>query len=244
MLMAFANIGFPDTYWRNLGLEYIYMPQGAPQETRRDSGIPAERFMQRQTVANGNRRREQASEIPSPVTHAPKETPKPSRFIALPVDQWPLAWQRQLQKARQGKIVWTYWKLAEDLAAGRDAPNEAQGEERRIRSSFLKKFFQDLSQPAGTHIFWPACLPELGADPRIFWSATSHLNSLGVVILGSQAARSLLPGKKINPMDELRMAGQIVWILRDVNALASTPTWYNTALVFLRNAFQQYLRRD
>lgn len=70
----------------------------------------------------------------------------------LPPHVWPAPWRERLAATRPGLVLWTYWKLGQDL----DGP---PGEGQDARRAFLRRLLADLGHPGGTHTFWPACLP-------------------------------------------------------------------------------------
>ena len=178
----------------------------------------------------------------------------------MPPHVWPAPWRDLLGQTRPGHIVWTYWSLGPDI---RDpaTPGRAQ------RRAFLQRLLHDLGHPAGTHTFWPVCLPPdpdalppvpedtaLGAlektppapayapAPDVFWSGARQLRARGVVVLGSVAGQAAgLPGG-LRPLQQLRHRGQLVWVLWDVENLLAQEQRYASMLAFLRQAFVPVLR--
>lgn len=245
MLMAFADVNFPQVFWADMGVSHIYYPEGAPRkETSRPGRPPASAPA---ATASPPRREWQSGSRPqTPQREAPAKaaTPRQPPFTPLLPELWPMEWQKKLMTTPRAKIAWTYWKLNDDLTAG--TPGGAEAAARKKRGLLLRDMFRDLDMPRGSHTFWPACLPDeegcLAANPQVFWSGILELNCRGVVILGSQAASRLLPQKGLRPLEELRMAGKLAWILRDPDALLANESWYSLALSFLRNAFRTHIR--
>lgn len=254
--MAFSPVTMPQVLWKGMGVAALYYPGGVPK---------ADNFHLTQApvknIFSGAVEKTAANRQPSlKPKAAPKSSPtppltenvekakevrsgQPRPFAPLVPELWPDNWQKQLMGAKRGKIAWTYWKLANDLS-GVSSKEEQGG--RRTRSALLQRMFRELAMPVGTHTFWPAALPdkngELKTEPAVFWSGILELNCRGVVILGSEAAYALLTERKIQPLDELRMAGKMVWVLRDPDALAGNESWYALALSLLRNAFRTHIR--
>ncbi|MBD5558275.1 MAG: hypothetical protein HDQ92_06990 [Desulfovibrio sp.] len=148
-------------------------------------------------------------------------------------------------------MAWTYWNLAQDLsAAGTSAAGEdAAGEARALRRSFLGRLLRELAHPAGTHTFWPACMPgaaqgapepvagpDLAAHPEAFWSGAAHLGCRAVIVMGSAAVRALGLPANARPLSQLRWRGQHVLVLWEVDTLAQDAARFGPTLAFLRQA--------
>lgn len=243
--MAFADVKFPQAFWSDMGLAHLFFPEGIPQEEAAPKLRPAKTPPPPAPRAAAQKwQRETPPPAPS-VAPAAAPTARQAAFTPLKPELWPLDWQKRLMATPKAKVAWTYWKLNDDLTAGKGG-KDAEYASRKNRSQLLRNLFRDLAMPQGSHTFWPACLPDEAGDPKanpqIFWSGVLELNCRGVVILGSQAALRLLPQKGLRPLEELRMAGRLAWILREPDALAENPTWYKMALSFLRNAFRTHIR--
>lgn len=167
----------------------------------------------------------------------------------LPPHVWPAPWQERLAATRPGLVLWTYWKLGRDLGGLRDEGQAA-------RRAFFQRLLADLGHPAGTHTFWPACLPtsftpgtaqadpdgDAPAHPDAFWSGVSRLGARGVVVMGSAAVKALaLPGN-LRPLQQTRHCGHLVWVLWDVDYLLHEDQRYAAMLAFLRRALRQVTR--
>ena len=172
----------------------------------------------------------------------------------LPPHVWPSPWRVRLEQTRPGIVLWTYWNLGPDLC-------DAQAQGRMDRRGFLQRLLQDLGHPAGTHTFWPACLPPdpdalpdpHGApqsaqdngyvgNPDVFWSGAHSLKARGVVVMGSAAATAVgLPGG-LRPPQQIRHRGHLVWVLWDVDNLLRFDQRYASMLAFLRQAMISVLR--
>lgn len=246
--MAFADIEFPQIFWHNMGLNSLYFPDGIP-ETPHPAGFEQEEFENALAHTEYSHEdfstQENLTKIPVQAeNNKGRSKAEDPLFQPLEPDKWPLIWQKQLMKTNRGKIAWTYWNLARDLAAARDAKDQ-EAASRKKRSALFRRLFADLNLISGTHTFWPACLPDANgamcSNPQIFWSGILELNCRGVVILGSQAAISLLDQRGLKPLDELRMAGKIAWIIREPDSLAENASWYEMTLAFLRSAFRIHI---
>ena len=286
--MAFAALNPLAALWRQRGLTCLLMPPGfdafaptPPTATAAAQAVPA-----RDLAAPNQRRQNPPRPVRSAATgpsdrdrpaatrpqqraavHAfPSEAvPAPASAVDAP---WrpspppvrPAPWPHLLGQTRPGHIVWTYWSLGPDI---RDpaTPGRAQ------RRAFLQRLLHDLGHPAGTHTFWPVCLPPdpdalppvpedtaLGAlektppapayapAPDVFWSGARQLRARGVVVLGSVAGQAAgLPGG-LRPLQQLRHRGQLVWVLWDVENLLAQEQRYASMLAFLRQAFVPVLR--
>lgn len=254
--MAFADLKIPQVFWLNSGVKTLFYSQGIPVDSVKSADSNSSVGISRQelqkpapsnpsrivTTPGGVSRASKARISPESAPAQAKRQAVP--FKSLRPELWPLIWQKQLMQAKTAKIAWTYWKLGEDLQKA-SASESHDSSARKERGALLRRFFTELALPGGTHTFWPAALPDengnLAANPQVFWSGILELNCRGVVILGSQAARPLLPERVIRPLDELRMAGRIVWILRDPDALARNDSWFSLSVSLLRNAFRIYL---
>ncbi|MBD5627538.1 MAG: hypothetical protein HDQ90_08710 [Desulfovibrio sp.] len=158
---------------------------------------------------------------------------------------------------RPGRVAWTYWALGQDLAAGaaKDAPDGEEAQARAVRRAFLARLLRDLAHPAGTHTFWPACLPQVlagapqsggeapfAAHADAFWSGAAHLGCRAVIVMGSAAVRALGLPARSRPLAQLRWLGQLVLVLWDVDALAGDEARYAPTLAFLRQGLAPAVR--
>ena len=172
------------------------------------------------------------------------------RWRPLAPDALPHHWQNRLAATRPGLVAWTYWNLAQDLSAagGSGTGEDADVEARALRRSFLGRLLRELAHPAGTHTFWPACMPQaqgapvpeagpdLAAHPEAFWSGAAHLGCRAVIVMGSAAVRALgLPGNA-RPLSQLRWRAQHVLVLWEVDSLAQDAARFGPTLAFLRQA--------
>ena len=171
-------------------------------------------------------------------------------WLPLPPHVWPAPWQARLEHTRPGPVLWTYWNLGPDLCDPH-APGRLE------RRQFLQRLLQDLGHPAGTHTFWPACLPPdpaalptgdpheaaaYAANPDVFWSGAMQLKARGVVVMGSAAASAVaLPGG-LRPPLQIRHRGKLVWVLWDVDNLLQFDQRYASMLALLREALRHILR--
>lgn len=162
-------------------------------------------------------------------------------WLPLPPHAWPGPWREHLDSVKPGLVLWTYWNLGQDLC-------DSQAEGRAGRRVFLRRLLTDLGHPAGTHTFWPACLPDCPSageylpNADVFWSGARRLGARGVVVMGSAAAKALgLPGG-LRPLQQTRHYGHLVWVLWDVDYLLHEDQRYAAMLAFLRQALRQVTR--
>ncbi len=185
-------------------------------------------------------------------TAEPADQGKPAAWLPLPPHVWPAPWQTRLEQTRPGPVLWTYWNLGPDMC-------DPQTPGRLERRQFLQRLLQDLGHPAGTHTFWPSCLPPdpaalpspdaadpqgqaYVANPDVFWSGAMQLKARGVVVMGSAAARAVaLPGG-LRPPQQIRHRGKLVWVLWDVDNLLQFDQRYTSMLALLRDALRHFLR--
>lgn len=252
--MAFADLSFAAALWQGRGLRYLAAPADLPPELSLCAAPPVARPAP--TAGHPPRpvRRDATPERRPQRPQPPREQPTAApvagnRWRPLPPAELPGPWRRRLAATRPGLVAWTYWNLGPDLTAatGTDRREEAGAEARAARRAFLGRLLRDLAHPAGTHTFWPACLPEApetaapgAAEPQFaphadaFWSGAVHLGCRAVIVMGSAAVRALgLPGTA-RPLGQLRWRGQLVLVLRDVDALAGDMSRYGPTLAFLR----------
>lgn len=169
-------------------------------------------------------------------------------WLPLPPHVWPAPWQARLKQTRPGPVLWTYWNLGADLC-------DPQAPGRQERRLFLQRLLHDLGHPAGTHTFWPSCLPpDAEAAPMqaqasgyapnadVFWSGAGQLQARGVVVMGSAAASAVgLPGG-LRPPQQVRHRSKLVWVLWDVDNLLHSDQRYASMLALLRDALRRFVR--
>ena len=269
--MAFADLNPLGALWQGHGLRCLLLPEDAPPACSfcaepglrtaqpRRAAVPAARSVQ--PARQGSRpARQMASAAPEGSAPEQRESARAGerettpaanahggeRWRPLPPHVWPAPWRGRLAATRPGLVVWTYWNLGRDLCG-------AQDEQRQARRAFLQRLLGDLGHPAGTHTFWPACLPRGDADDApdaenyaphadAFWSGVSTLGARGVVVMGSAAAKALaLPGG-LRPLQQTRHRGHLIWVLWDVEYLLHEEQRYGAMLAFLRQALRHVIR--
>lgn len=259
--MAFADLSFTAALWRGRGLGWLTASADLPpglsltQEAAPPAAAPAARSG-RPASPPASR----AARQPRPAARQEQEGPPPhagapagasARWRPLAADALPHAWQKRLAATRPGLVAWTYWNLTQDLSAagGSAGEEDAGGEARSARRAFLGRLLRELAHPAGTHTFWPACMPgaaradaaggdapDFAAHPEAFWSGAAHLGCRAVIVMGSAAVRALgLPGTA-RPLSQLRWRGQHVLVLWEVDSLAQDAARFGPTLAFLRQA--------
>lgn len=262
--MAFADLNFTAALWRGRGLRWLAASADlppelsltaappvavtAPQRPARPAPRPAE------AVPARTPRRESRVQ-PRPREEAPAAAGSSTRWRPLAATAMPEPWGSRLAATRPGRVAWTYWALGQDLAAGKGAPEEAGAEARAARRAFLARLLRDLAHPAGTHTFWPSCLPQVppgatgssaegafAAHADAFWSGAAHLGCRAVIVMGSAAVRALGLPARARPLAQLRWLGQLVLVLWDVDALAGDEARYAPTLAFLRQGLAPAVR--
>ncbi len=271
--MGFALVNPLAAQWEGRGLSCLLMPEGFDALTARQTGNTTDAAPRPGATASGparrpggeatagGERRDRADRPTRPQHSAPParddETaarpaprPKTDAWRPLPPHVWPAPWRQRLEQTRPGLILWTYRNLGPDLC-------DAQTPGRQERRGFLRRLLQDLGHPAGTHTFWPVCLPPAPdalpaapvpdsdgypANADVFWSGARRLKARGVVVLGSAAAQAAgLPGG-LRPPQQIFHRGLLVWVLWDVDNLLQFDRRYTSMLAFLRQAFLPVLR--
>ena len=155
---------------------------------------------------------------------------------------WSPAWQERLKKTRSAPVVWTYWELGRDLC----------GEPDSKRRELLRELLQDLAHPPGTHSFWPLALPGQGVDEEqalqanapVFWEGVRLLHGRAVVIMGSQALRSLaLPDRllELRPFQQVRHQGSLLIVLPSPDMLIRESQRIQALREFLRQALAPFV---
>lgn len=120
----------------------------------------------------------------------------------------------------------------------------------RDRRDFLRRMIRDLGYPAGTHTFWPVCLPPQDAPDApeqesadAFWAGLRLLRARGAVIMGSAAARAAGMPAGLRPLQSLFFHGFRVFILWDMANLVRQEQRYGKILEFLRVSLRPLLPR-
>lgn len=268
--MAFADLNFTAALWQGRGLRWLAAqtelppelslmaaPAAATAQQRRESPAP-------RPARQENRARPQEQIRPPAGTsaQAPRAAGTPgTQGAAGPGTRWrPLApaalpepWRSRFDSTKAGRVAWTYWALGQDLAAGPGADGAGEAQARAARRAFLARLLRDLGHPAGTHTFWPACLPAeasgaageeaaFAAHADAFWSGAAHLGCRAVIVMGSPAVRALGLPARARPLAQLRWLGQLVLVLWDVDTLAGDEARYAPTLAFLRQALAPVAR--
>ena len=262
--MAFADLNPLGALWQSRGLRCLLLPGDVPPERSFSAVLPQPERRNTQPVRPASsarpahpaepRRppRAENSAAPTRVAAEAGQTSPASRhdgrWQPLPPHVWPAPWRERLAATRPGLVVWTYWNLGRDIC---DAQG-ARDRQRLDRRAFLQRLLGDLAHPAGTHTFWPACLPVQDAGEAdangfaphadAFWSGVHKLGARGVVVMGSAAVKALaLPGG-LRPLQQTRHHGHLVWVLWDVEYLLHEEQRYTAMLAFLRQALRQVVR--
>jgi hypothetical protein len=163
-----------------------------------------------------------------------------SPISASKVALWPVDWQERLAKTRSAPVLWTYWELGRDLCGAPDPQ----------RRELLQELLQELAHPPGTHSFWPVALPgrdgdgELKANAPVFWEGMRLLHSRALMIMGSQALRSLaLPDSMLalRPFQQRRYQGSLLIVLPAPDVLIQEKQRMQALREFLRQALASFV---
>lgn len=259
--MAFADLNPLGALWQSHGLRCLLLPGDVPPERSFSAAVPQPGCRNprpvRPVYPDDPRRapRAEKSPVPARVAAEAGQTSPASRndglWQPLPPHVWPAPWRERLAATRPGLVVWTYWNLGRDIC---DAQG-ARDRQRLDRRTFLQRLLGDLAHPAGTHTFWPTCLPVQdtgdmnaadanGFAPHAgaFWSGVRKLGARGVVVMGSAAAEALALPSGLRPLQQTRHHGHLVWVLWDVEYLLHEEQRYTAMLAFLRQALRKVVR--
>ncbi|MDR0816316.1 MAG: hypothetical protein LBN28_02830 [Desulfovibrio sp.] len=242
--MAFADINLQGVVWRGKGLNFLLLPPGVSAH-RLPGAARAQVASQRKSASqreHGKKERRLRAPNQNQKGQSGLQTAQPPDRGPLPQNAWPEEWQKRLAATRPGKIVWTYWELGRDVCL---TPNAG-------RRAFFQRLLTDLGHPAGTHTFWPPCLPadpetsaippsplsETGftANPDVFWSGVNKLGARGVVAMGEAAVKALNLPVAFDGLQQIHHRGYFVWMLQDVGDFLREAKSYRNILEFLRNA--------
>lgn len=276
--MAFARLNAFAAPWYGSGVRYLLSPDDLPPEWSACAlpgtapaltplrGTPPSRPArpaapfarparpQRESPPEAQSARKAPPPRPE-ASPAAASAPRPavSRAVWQPLaqQQWPQLWRDRLPLTRPGRVGWTYRHLGADLLGnGPDEPGVDAPCTMQDRREFFRRMICDLAYPAGTHTFWPVCMP-LSAAPdapeqesaEAFWAGLRLLRARGVVIMGSAAAKAAgLPGG-LRPLESLFFRGFRVLILWDLSNLVRQEQRYASILAFLRSSLQPLLPR-
>lgn len=238
--MAFANVNPFARMWRDAGLKYIlttpeYVRAREAESRKRAPALaPRAGSKKPQFVAAPLEKKE-------PLPAAPE-----NQWKAAPIETWPQGLQALFKTVKPAQIAWTYPELGADLAFSRIGVKEADSGKRKARGNFLRKLFQQLAFPAGTHCFWPLDDSEDNCSDNaskydVFWSAILRLHCKGLIVFGSAASAIALPGKTVKPLSCFRMHGVPVIVLWDINGLAERDGVFDQVCEYLRAYLRQII---
>ncbi len=263
--MAFAFVNPLTALWEDQGLSCLLMPKTVNALDLRQAAFDQLQKQQGSTAAAPERsdaaaQRQRAGHSPEQSLHRPAGKKKAKvgdspvaaagGWNPLPTHLWPGPWQQRLAQTRPGVILWTYYALGADIC-NEKTPG------RQERSAFLRQLLRDLGHPAGTHTFWPVCLPsaciapgdantlesaESASNADIFWSGVRCLKARGVVVMGTEAATAVGLHDESRLPQQLVYHGHLVWLLWDIDVLLHFDQRYASMLAFLRHAFMPVLR--
>ncbi len=263
--MAFERLNALAAPWRGSGLRYLLSPDDLPAEwsacappgtapalapLRAAPERPARRLPPPEVAPGRAAPPQRHPQRPAPQAPPPAPAAR-AVWQPLPQQQWPQPWQERLALTRPGRVGWTYRHLGADLLGngpeeqGADVPCAMQD-----RRDFFRRMIRDLGYPAGTHTFWPVCMPASAApdapeleSAEAFWAGLRLLRARGVVVMGSAAVRAAgLPGG-LRPLQSLFFRGFRVFVLWDMANLVRQEQRYDSILAFLRTALRQLLPR-
>ncbi|MDR2799897.1 MAG: hypothetical protein LBB52_01345 [Desulfovibrio sp.] len=228
--MAFDTLDFYGLLWQGQGINWLLQPDKPAQPwfiapARRQQPIFSSTG-QKPAGDPGRQKKDRPQDIAGPVVWRP-----------VPPNLWPASWRERLAAARRGRIVWTYRDLGQDLCRKSDVR----------RRKFFQRLIADLAHPAGTHTFFPVCLPRDCAQDEptaatrnsgIFWSALGQLEARGVLVMGLEAVKTLDLEKEMPLWGMTRQHDFFVWRLPEVDAVVHDEKLYSTLLEFLRTALR------
>jgi hypothetical protein len=229
--MAFETLDFHGALWRGQGIDWLLLPD----EPAQPWFVPAARqrpvsSCARQKPGPARQKKDQQQDTAGPAVWRP-----------VPPKHWPACWQERLAATKRGRVVWTYRELGEDICRKPDAR----------RRDFFQRLIADLAHPAGTHTFFPACLPQAGTRPvssavtrdaGIFWSALRQLGARGVLVMGAGALKILGLEKDMPLWDMARKHDFFAWRLPEADVVVNDEKLYFTLLEFLRSALRDVAR--
>jgi hypothetical protein len=166
---------------------------------------------------------------------APLRPPRAAAAPAVDSSTWPLAWQEFFSRAKQGRVLWTYQYLGDDLGGAADPQ----------RRALLNRLLKDMNLPAGTSTFWPCCLPQHcggTAAPEIFWQGVRALKARVVIIMGYKAMRAVALPEEATLWSQVRHEGCLVYVTPDVPLLLAEPQRYAPTVQFLRENIGRAVR--
>ena len=219
---------------KQAGLEYLLFDEAQVQALR--NGVREAAKALQDSVRDGRETSDSQASLREARLEA--QTSKAAPDPAL----WPPAWQERLKKSRIAPVIWTYWELGNDLCGTPDPK----------RRELLWGLLNDLAHPSGTHSFWPLALPdqdggveqELQANAPVFWEGVGLLHGRAVVIMGSQALRSLaLPDRllALRPFRQVRHQGRLLIVLPSPDMLIRESRRIQALREFLRQALAPFV---
>lgn len=251
-IMAFENLNLAGALWQRRGITHIFRPATSGQtaeqaQNLRESQMPgaAQRLNaapQRQPGGYSSRQGPRSWQPkPAPnnaINNIANKSGQSQMWQPIPLEKWPKLWQEQFRQTKSGRIAWTYWNLGSDLLAARhgDANPEA-ARQRKARSQLMRRILGDLRHRAGIHTFWPMRLghdQDAPPEPDLFWSGLKLLGCRGLIIMGSNAANSVLGAGGIRPHMQFREKGILAWPLHNIDAFPEEH--YASTLIFLRQS--------
>ncbi|MDR2055004.1 MAG: hypothetical protein LBQ10_03930 [Desulfovibrio sp.] len=228
--MAFKTLNFYGALWQGQGIDWLLLPDKPAQPwfvspARRQR--PASSLTGQKPAGNPAQRKKDR----------PRNIAGPAAWQPVPRNLWPDPWQERLAATRRGRVVWTYWELGQDICR---QPNA-------LRRNFFQRLIADLAHPAGTHTFFPVCLPQARAqdapsavmhDAGIFWSALRLLGARGLLVMGAEAVKILGLEKDMPLWSMARQHGFFVWRLPEADVVVNEEKLYPALLEFLRAALR------
>ncbi|MDR3359011.1 MAG: hypothetical protein LBN96_09250 [Desulfovibrio sp.] len=228
--MAFDTLEFYGALWQGQGISWLLLPDKPAQPWFVSSA------RRRQPVSSFARQKP-AGKPAQQKKDRPRDTAGPAAWQPVPANLWPAFWRERLAATKPGRVVWTYQELGQDMCRKPDIR----------RRNFFQRLIADLAHPAGTHTFFPVCLPQACAQDEpaavtrnagIFWSALRRLEARGVLVMGAEAVKTLDLEEDVPLWGMTRRHDFFVWRLPEAEAVAIDEKLYFTLLEFLRNALR------
>ena len=162
----------------------------------------------------------------------------PSMPPLKPQEEWPAIWRERLNATRRGLVAWTYAGLGQDLLGEKtDGLDD--------RRAFIGRLLHDMNHPAGTHTFWPVCLPIEGvmtSAPEIFWSGIALLGARFVMVFGEDAVTSLALPAPLSVFQQTMWRGVLISTFPGVDTLLRDEANYSAMLSMVREKLRRFVR--
>ncbi len=213
------------------------MPRGRPPMRGGDARVNAQQAPRTGGPAAAGRPAQAKSREKTPPKTAPSAA-APSLPPLTPQEDWPALWRERLNATRRGRVAWTYARLGQDLLG-----EKTEGLD--DRRAFIGRLLRDMNHPAGTHTFWPVCLPVEGAmtpAPEIFWSGIALLGARFVMVFGEDAVPPLGLPAPLPVFQQAMWRGVLISTFPGVDTLLRDEANYTAMLSMVREKLRRFAR--